>query len=614
MGLTTGNFPPVDPPTFMNMPYLERIKTLSRHWAEYGFGAPKITMFIYLFRMIFFTAGCGVLAATLTSGVDPLEPSVWIGEAVVWQKLIIWMLLIESLGMGGSWGPLSGHFKPFTAGFRHYFRVGTIRLPPWPTKVPGTAGHTREPIDVAVYTLLIISYIVAIALPGQDDAGLTAAVGVGNEGLVPMAALVPMIVLLCVIGLRDRTVFLAARSEQYLPALIFFAFFPFVDMVIAAKILIVAVWAWAGFSKLTKHFPYVIPPMVSNTPWLTSRKIKRMHYADFPNDLRPSKKARFVAEIPGTAFEIVVPIVLLLSTNDTITTIAAIIMLGYCVFIISCFPLATPIEWNVMFMYLIGFLFLKHQGSEGYALWDMDPALLILTLGAMCVFPIWGNMRPDQISFLPALRQYAGNWASAMWALAPGAEQKLNDHVKKASLMQRDQLEEMYGFHEAEVVLHQLLGWRSLHSQGRGLNSVMWNTLGKDLDHYTLREAEFSCNAVIGWNFGEGHLHDDRLITALQERCNFAPGEFIVVWVESEPYGNGRQQYHVIDAAVGVIERGSWSVQECVDAQPWLPDGPVSTEVTWRREGYQRVSYPPAQAEAAPQPASPAAPQPQVAT
>ena len=41
-------------------------------------------------------------------------------------------------------------------------------------------------------------------------------------------------------------------------------------------------------------------------------------------------------------------------------------------------------------------------------------------------------------------------------------------------------------------MLQQLLGWRSLHSQGRGMNSVMWRHLGDDIDHYTLREAEFS--------------------------------------------------------------------------------------------------------------------------
>ena len=82
-----------------------------------------------------------------------------------------------------------------------------------------------------------------------------------------------------------------------------------------------------------------------------------------------------------------------------------------------------------------------------------------------------------------------------------------------------------------------------MHSQGRGLNSVMINQLGDDIDTYTLREAEFACNAIVGFNFGDGHLHDHRMIEAIQKRCRFAPGEFIVVWVESEPIGNGRQQY-----------------------------------------------------------------------
>ena len=60
MGLTTGNFPPVDPATFMQTPYRERIKMLSRHWVDYGFGAPKITMIIYIVKLLFFYIGGGV--------------------------------------------------------------------------------------------------------------------------------------------------------------------------------------------------------------------------------------------------------------------------------------------------------------------------------------------------------------------------------------------------------------------------------------------------------------------------------------------------------------------------------------------------------------------------
>jgi hypothetical protein len=46
MGLMTGNFPPVDPATFMQIPYREQTKTPARHWVDYGFGAPKITAVI----------------------------------------------------------------------------------------------------------------------------------------------------------------------------------------------------------------------------------------------------------------------------------------------------------------------------------------------------------------------------------------------------------------------------------------------------------------------------------------------------------------------------------------------------------------------------------------
>lgn len=42
-------------------------------------------------------------------------------------------------------------------------------------------------------------------------------------------------------------------------------------------------------------------------------------------------------------------------------------------------------------------------------------------------FPVLGNFRPDLVSFLPSMRQYAGNWACSTWAMAPGVEQRLNE-------------------------------------------------------------------------------------------------------------------------------------------------------------------------------------------
>jgi hypothetical protein len=131
--------------------------------------------------------------------------------------------------------------------------------------------------------------------------------------------------------------------------------------------------------------------------------------------------------------------------------------------------------------------------------------------------------------------------------------------------------------------MQQTLGWRSMHSQGRGLFSLLLKTI-RDIDRWTVREAEFACNSLIGFNFGDGHLHSLDLINAVQSRVGFEPGEWIIVWVESQPIHRGTQEYMVIDAALGVIERGTWKVADAVAAQPWLPDGPIPHRVTWQRE------------------------------
>jgi hypothetical protein len=595
MGFVTGTAPPVDPETFMEKPYQERTKILSRFWIENGFGSPKAIMVMYLVKLVVFFAGGGILVGTLTSHMSPWHPSQWFDQPIFYEKAILWTVLLESLGVAGSWGPLAGHMWPFTGGWHYYARKGALRNPPWPGKVPFTDGDDRTIADVALYLGVIASLVVALALSGVDAHGVGAHVA-HSKGLVPPVAIGVAVGLIVLLGLRDKVFFLAARSEQYLPALIFMTFFPFVDMIVAAKLLIVIIWLGAGFSKLTRHFTCVIPPMVSNTPWLPWKSIKRMHVADYRDDLRPSRFTYRLAHGPGVFGELVPPLVLLFSHNHVVTACAVAFMVFYHLFIISTFPLAVPLEWNVVFMYLTAFLFLGYPAEHGYALGNAGAGVIIPTALILLSLPVLGNLRPDLISFLPSFRQYSGNWASAMWAFAPGAEEKLDQHLTKGALMQKKQLQTklpLLGYDEntAEITLQILLSWRSMHSQGRGLNSVMMNHLGPDIDTYTLREAEFCCNAIIGFNFGDGHFHDERLIRAIQKRCQFEPGEFIVVWVESEPVWHGYQEYWVMDAAVGIVERGRWQVKDAVAEKGWLPNGPIPTEVSYRMDGYERVSH-----------------------
>jgi hypothetical protein len=117
-----------------------------------------------------------------------------------------------------------------------------------------------------------------------------------------------------------------------------------------------------------------------------------------------------LAHGPGMFGEIVPPLVLLFSHNHTVTVIAAVFMIAYHLFIISTFPLAVPLEWNVVFMYLTAFLFLGFPAQHGYGLENMGAPLLIATVAGLLFFPMLGNLRPDLVSFLPSMRQYAGNW------------------------------------------------------------------------------------------------------------------------------------------------------------------------------------------------------------
>jgi uncharacterized membrane protein YkgB len=578
MGFIKPDFPPVQPETFLQMPLMERMKVLGLHWVENGYGAPRMVHTIYLVKLALFYALGGVLVATLTSGLSPSDIVGWWDQPIVYQKFVLWTVLLETIGVAGSWGPLAGKTKPMTGGIRFWARPGTIRLRPW-RRVPLTAGDRRTWFDVVLYLALLVAVAVPLVRPGVPNPALPG----DTSGLVDPVLVIPAIVLLVLNGLRDKTIFLAARGEQYLPALVFFAALPFVDMIIALKLLIVVVWVGAGFSKFGKHFSNVVPPMVSNSPGIPFKWIKRAHYRDFPRDIRPSRVADAVAHVGGTTVEIIAPLALLLSPYPWLTLAAAAVMVLFHLFITSTFPLAVPLEWNILFAYATVFLFLGFPNQDGYGVWDISsPWLLVAILAGLLFFPVLGNLRPDLVSFLPSMRQYAGNWASAVWAFAPGAESKLNK-VTRSSTNQVDQLV-AFGYEPpwAEVCMQQVIAWRAMHSQGRGLFSLLLKHL-PDIDTRTVREAEFVCNSLIGFNFGDGHLHDEDLINAVQRQVGFEPGELVIVWVESQPVHRDEQEYKVIDAALGVIERGTWKVADAVNEQPWLPNGPIPTRVRWSR-------------------------------
>lgn len=108
MGFKTGHFPPeVDPATFRDLPFRDRLRAMSTHWVDYGFGTPKMVHSVYILKLLFLYVGLGGTAlATLTSGLSWLDVASWWNQPIVYQKMLLWTVLLErsaSAAPGARW-------------------------------------------------------------------------------------------------------------------------------------------------------------------------------------------------------------------------------------------------------------------------------------------------------------------------------------------------------------------------------------------------------------------------------------------------------------------------------------------------------------------------------
>jgi len=571
MSFTQPAPPPLPYEEWKQRPHLERIKVLAQDWALNGFGTPHFVYLLYLLKLVVYAGGGLLLISATTAGLGGLGSlSEWWTEPIVFQKAVIWTMLWEVLGLGAGSLPLTLRFKPMIGGALYWLRPGTTRLPPWPERVPLTRGTRRTLLDVALYAGLIVAALNLLLSDGID----ATAVSAGRLAPVAVAALLAV---LCLLGLRDKVPFLAARAEVYGNLAIIFLF-PLTNMIVAAQLVFVCIWLGAASSKLNRHFPFVVTVMISNTPWNRWRAAKRRLYRDHPEDLRPSSLGAFAAHF-GTAMEFTLPLILLVSQGGAIGAIAVAGMVIFHLHILSTFPLAVPLEWNIFMVFGLLFLF-GHYGDTSWS--TIDDPLLLAILGVTCIgFPVLGNFRPDLISFLPSMRYYAGNWATSQWLFRKqgNAEGKLDDELVKAAPIVTEQLADFYDPELVEVLIYKGLAFRSMHSHGRALNGLVQRAVD-DVEDYEVREGELVAGVVLGYNFGDGHFHDQRLLAAIQERCRFGPGELRVVVLESQPAHLRRQRYRIFDAATGLVEEGWVSVADMVERQPWLDQRPFPVEIT----------------------------------
>lgn len=512
-----------------------------------GIGLPMAAYVFHAVKLALVALGW-MFFVSFTPGLGMWEVGRWWSEGIAFQKAFIWGCLIEVLGFGCMSGPLGFRIVPPFTACLHFLWPGTIKLAPFPG-LPLFGGTTRSWFDVALYAGFVAALLRALLAP---------AIGVGE--------LLPIVVLLPLCGLADKTILLAARFEHHFAMIVCFLLAAGGNWLAAAKAVQLAIWFWAGVSKLTAAFGYVVPIMTVNNPLLRSPALRRRMFVSYPDDLTPSTLGKLMAHA-GTFLEFAAPLTLIWVTGPgplQVVGLCFVVMLHG--FILSNMPAGAVFEWNLLSLYAAFFLF---AGHPEVTVLDIDslPLALLLAIGLLAV-PLYGNLVPARVSFLLAMRYYAGNWPWNAWLFRGDAPRKL-DRLRRVAPLLREQLER-YAPAEAASMDSRGLAFRSLHLQGRALGLLLPRAIdGRPFEEYHYYDGEVVAASALGWNFGDGHLCDERLLRAIQAHCDFADGELRAIMVESQPLLGSTLHWRIVDACRGQLAEGHVSLAALARRAPW---------------------------------------------
>jgi hypothetical protein len=354
------------------------------------------------------------------------------------------------------------------------------------------------------------------------------------------------------------------RAEHYWTTTVVFLLAG--NWIAGAKAVQLALWWWAGFSKLNHHFPAVICVMTSNSPFACVALRRRM-YRSYPDDLQPSRIANAMS-YAGTLLEMAVPLIFLLSPGGWSLALGIVLMLLLHGYITSNVPLGVPIEWDLIVVYAGFALFWAHPDVSPL---DLGSAPLAVFLSIMLVLvPLVGNLFPRWVSFLVAMRYYAGTWPFGVWLFRGESYYKL-DRLTKSAPWIYDQLDRYFDRATAVGLVGKIMGFRLMHLHGRALPILIPKAVDR-LQDYEYLDGEIVAGLVLGWNFGDGHLHNETLLRSVQGQCGFKEGELRCIFVESQPLGRTTMGYRILDAKTGLLDSGELDVRALRNRQPWATE------------------------------------------
>ena len=100
---------------------------------EAGFGTPKQTTMFYVWKIFYYSLFGLIVAASFTRGLEFNDIGGWWHEPILYQKLMVWTVLVEILGLAAELGVEIDDFIPVDANIeRGHFHFG------------GRNYHTRD--------------------------------------------------------------------------------------------------------------------------------------------------------------------------------------------------------------------------------------------------------------------------------------------------------------------------------------------------------------------------------------------------------------------------------------------------------------------------------------
>ena len=107
-----------------------------------------------------------------------------------------------------------------------------------------------------------------------------------------------------------------------------------------------------------------------------------------------------------------------------VTLVGLAMMVIFHAYITSHCPVAVPLEWN--FVMVFGGIFLFHDGMPDVGVLVHAPTVMVVLILCVFVVPLVGHLAPQRISFLLAMRYYAGNWPYSVWLCQDGVLERIS--------------------------------------------------------------------------------------------------------------------------------------------------------------------------------------------